>query len=303
MTVPTDPGCPIERLHYVEAESFLEAVAPRNSLWAPEPLAWIFRGHAVAEWALRARAFRDEEKPFEPFGIDATVTASEQAWDVYGTAVLKALRSFQRAVDRAGLVIPTVAPAVDYSVSKFSYASEPRPDAVPLMALAQHFGIPTGLLDWSRHARVAAYFAASEAAADPHSLIGNMCIWALRADFIDAIGHDGVDDVVISLENAPAATNPNLHAQAGLFTWARGEGGHLVPVDEFVARAARKYPAQAPSPPMRMLTVARSCAPKLLRLLSYEGVSASSMFPGFGGVVRAMKEEALWDQRGAPGNW
>jgi hypothetical protein len=47
--------------------------------------------------------------------------------------------------------------------------------------------------------------------------------------------------------------------------------------------------------PLRRLTLSVSEAGKLLRLLSYEGITGASMFPGADGVVRAMRETALWD--------
>jgi hypothetical protein len=38
-------------------------------------------------------------------------------------------------------------------------------------------------------------------------------------------------------------------------------------------------------------------APRLLRLLALEGISASTLFPGYGGVVKALQEESLWDRK------
>jgi len=36
-------------------------------------------------------------------------------------------------------------------------------------------------------------------------------------------------------------------------------------------------------------------APRLLRLLAYEGVSGNTLFPGFDGVRRGLEEKRLWD--------
>jgi len=47
------------------------------------------------------------------------------------------------------------------------------------------------------------------------------------------------------------------------------------------------------------LTLPVEQAPKLLRLLSYEGIDGASMFPSADSVVRAMRERPLWDDRAA----
>jgi hypothetical protein len=49
-------------------------------------------------------------------------------------------------------------------------------------------------------------------------------------------------------------------------------------------------------PELRRLTLPRTQAPTLLRLLANEGISGASMFPGADGVVRAMREESWWDR-------
>jgi hypothetical protein len=47
---------------------------------------------------------------------------------------------------------------------------------------------------------------------------------------------------------------------------------------------------------MKQVVLPRTHAPRLLRLLSYAGINGSSMFPGYEGVVKRMREEALWDR-------
>src|SRR5260370_24708062 len=92
---------------------------------------------------------------------------------------------------------------------------------------------------------------------------------------------------------APRASNPNLHAQAGLFTVVRG-GVHAV--DRFLKLALEKSSRWAEGvarPLMRKISAPQECAPKLLRLLSYQGIEGATMFPGYDGVVRSLRERAL----------
>jgi hypothetical protein len=45
------------------------------------------------------------------------------------------------------------------------------------------------------------------------------------------------------------------------------------------------------------VTLSVEQAPRLLRLLAYDGITGASMYPGTDGVVRAMRERSLWDKR------
>jgi len=42
-------------------------------------------------------------------------------------------------------------------------------------------------------------------------------------------------------------------------------------------------------------------APRLLRLLAIEGITAATVFPGFNGVVSALKERRYWESNNEAG--
>jgi hypothetical protein len=304
----------VEQLHFDSAEEFLAALSPSHAHWQPNPLSWIFRGHADASWQLFAKAYRVAQQPYAPFGVPCRLDEGKQEWSVYAEAEEELLERFSRGLDRAGFPTPTRALEVRRNGVERSSNADTRPDAVPLLALAQHFGLPTKLLDWSRQSRCAAYFAAADAAKAPQEGT-DLAVWALRTDFIKSISERDVDAATVSILTAPASSNPNLHAQQGLFTRSEGENAHQLTLDEFIALASEaatswelrpwhreegKDPNLVARPLMRCLRLPQREAPKLLRLLAYEGVTGSTMFPGHEGVVRGMKEEALWDVRHRP---
>ena len=114
--------------------------------------------------------------------------------------------------------------------------SGPPNDLLSILGLAQHYGLPTRLLDWSFSLHTAVYFAASNAISRlvrgdaPDSL---MCIWlfptrAFIHDLIDRSSDTHIpegqrkpifwDWHPIRLVQPPTSQNPNLNLQQGVFT-------------------------------------------------------------------------------------
>ncbi len=135
---------------------------------------------------------------------------------------------------------------------------------------------------------VGAYFAAEEAADESkRGSATHVAVWALYRG-----GAHSLEGLLFF--EAPASSNPNLRAQDGLFTLLPASEKDYRSVEDFFQRTSRIIGAPTRAP-LRRIMMPIGETKELLRLLHYEGVNGASMFPGAYGVVRALREGALWD--------
>jgi hypothetical protein len=279
------------------AEDFLDKLSPRNAWWQPNPPDWVFRGQAK-NWPLLPKAYRPHPPdPFARFGVSCAENDYESRSVTIERALKNSLKNFRSAVDRAGLSFPS---RLGPFLEDFELAIDnDLVHELPAIALAQHLGLPTQLLDWTERPRVAAYFAAIDAAAEGMSG-ARLEVWALNGEFVRHARYADTG-VRMALVKAARAGNPNLHAQAGVFTVTEGLDAHQKTVNSVMESVTHEFRTVIEAqnrklPLMRRLTLPQVQAARLLRLLAHEGIDGSTLFPGFEGVVKGMRERALCDK-------
>lgn len=172
----------------------------------------------------------------------------------------------------------------------------PSPQLVSLIALAQHHGVPTRALDWTRSAYVAAYFAARPVLAKPAG-DDSFVVWVLD----DAVRQ--IDRVLDPAASRPfrvftvsGADNANLRAQQGLFMLH--DEALTNPRAPFVALDYANLHRESLQILKGASEFVRICvrhteARQVLSLLSRFGITVGSLHPGLSGAAREYKEEQL----------
>ncbi|MGY2191877.1 FRG domain-containing protein [Pseudomonas pergaminensis] len=274
--------------HFNDAVSFMEYLSPMSAHWNHGT--YIFRGHGDAAYTLTPSACRRGAGSFAD-GSALRAIGTSSAHQIFFE--MKVLKTFLAGCDNAGLIVPGYNELMKESLVRMSesiaidHSKWPPRELFEVLAVAQHHGVPTRLLDWSRRSYVAAYFAATSASYHIYES-RNIAVWAL--DISQSHNWTG-----IKIINPPGGTSRNLAAQSGVFTMQQNfntyeEHYHHIPLENVDELYSGKNEADPHS--LIKITLPIECVPLLVTLCSKFGVSGSMMFPGYEGVAKDVNEWA-----------
>ncbi|WP_145047845.1 FRG domain-containing protein [Paenibacillus xylanexedens] len=304
----------VREVHIRSAKEMFEILSPFNDTYNLLNNKFIFRGvastkHSLIPTALRVENF-DYIKNFSKIRIEEE---KDYNFEYYQRAFeYEMLYDFFVKSDNNGLKIPHVEAIRDsiglfYKNTHIVRKEWLNKDFHELAALAQHYGLPTRLLDWSSDPFVSLYFASVNALKQNKDHDDHMVLWAFNRSQFE---FKNIFNAFTKLEiiNPPYGGNDNLRSQKGILTYWRGEnlenlerGGHHIikidrrPLDELLHESLSENEAYLDSPFIlfHKILIPNKEATNLFLALDKMNYNAARLFPGFDGIVLSMKDRLL----------
>ncbi|MDP8254827.1 MAG: FRG domain-containing protein [Candidatus Alcyoniella australis] len=333
--------------HFNSAEDFLEKLNPTKEPWLRKrqaeqgdigeeyeviPDYWIFRGQPLdIDPGLKPSALRNDTSSsdlskncirYKKNYLRRKLEKGNAEEAIYENrlqvgAEFDLLRDFCKAADWQGRKLPRyttefrdrlLGVTVRAALMKIENPCPwPNKNYFELLALAQHYEVPTRLLDWTEKSYIAAYFAAEMAAQseyNPKHGEVKVVVWALNTRFIKKFPYG----ISIEIINPIRANNPNLAAQRGLFTLVTDS--EIMSLDKILClfdkdklkneikdikdSLKNEMESMIDDGIIKKFTLARGKAGILLQLLYEIGYHSGTLKPSLSGAAGWAKERTLW---------
>lgn len=247
------------------ATEFMKELSPENEKFNPLKN-FIFRGQGANTGKLTPSLLREKKKN------------NQKWWEIERDLLLE----FVSYCDKNGIYVMNDSVTLREGVKKDYDINKNDPRVNYLKGTAQHYGVPTTLLDWTQHPFISAWFAASTSInkSDKEYCktkgVSEIVVWALNTN-----------DLQDSLIRLPGATCPNLAAQEGVFTCFLNDKKDYE--DNYVLDYIKEFEKEEYE--AYQITLPSKHSKDVLEICEKYRITGATLFPGLKG---AADETMLW---------
>jgi len=290
----------VETQSFNTFKEFWDAVSPLGE-FGRKMKGFIYRGESSINWKLLPKILRCDDKD-EPNRIYRE---------------LRNIINFFLEANYQGLKVPNNK-MIYYSPDKimgtdFFWISDEFEETA---ALAQHYGLPTRLLDWTKDIFVALYFASTgvmEIERKKDNIEPSLVIYALNYRFLKeeikkwnhALTNCIRDPFPIKFLNPHYSDNPNIIAQSGVLSYSEVNiksysektwKTDYTPLDERLQELVDEdhyYHISNRETLLYKFIIPPAEASVMFDFISHFNYSYSRIFPGYNGIMRTLEEKNL----------